>query len=135
MQEIKHPGIILQETETHFEVLLTEAVSCSGCALQGSCGSSQGKPNTFLLAKENATFKEGDAVQITLQQHLGLKAVLWAYVLPFFILMSVLVLLSSYVPDWLIGLIVIGALALYFYGIHRFNAHLEKIFKIRIQPV
>jgi positive regulator of sigma E activity len=74
MQEIKHPGIILQETETHFEVLLTEAVSCSGCALQGSCGSSQGKTNTFLLAKENAAFKEGDAVQITLATTFGFES-------------------------------------------------------------
>ena len=77
---------------------------------------------------------EGDEVQVVLKRSMGLKAVWLSYVIPLFILMILILSLSSVnVHELYIGLISIGAVALYYLVIFLLKDRLAKDFVFYIK--
>ncbi len=79
-------------------------------------------------------FEKGETVEVVTEQAMGIKAVVWAYVLPFLSVMTaLLVLLQAGAGELVSGLTSLGILALYYCVLYLLRHRLEKeiTFKVR----
>ena len=94
--EISHKGVIKSITPelTTVEILSTSA--CAECHAKGMCGMSESKVKEISVPTDPYSVHEvGDEVQVMLKKSMGLKAVWISYVIPLFILMILILSLSS----------------------------------------
>ena len=95
---IKHDGIVKAVNgDGTVLVRIVQTSACASCKAKAMCASAESKEKEIvaLLVGEEAKrrdIKLGDEVVVMVQQKMGWKAVLLAYVLPFIVMMSVIVL-------------------------------------------
>ena len=77
-------------------------------------------------------FRINESVNVVIKKDLGLKAVFWAYVFPFLLLISVLLVSSVFLPEWQAGLLALLVLIPYYIVLHYLNAYFKKKFKISV---
>jgi sigma-E factor negative regulatory protein RseC len=97
-----------------------------------ACGISESKTEEIEIINADSSFIIDENVHIVINKALGLKAVIWAYVLPFILLISVLFISSLFVAEWLAGLIALSVLVPYYFILHSMNSVFRKKFKISV---
>ena len=81
--------------------------------------------------------KVGDEVEVTVRERLAWRAVLLAYILPFFVMMGVIAILD-FATDWseaVVGTLSLCAIALYYIGLGAFKHRLQKQFSFTARKV
>jgi len=133
--EISHPGRIVEITPGQTTVEIISSSACAACHAKGVCGVSEEQVKLICVPTDPYTLRhEGDEVQVVLKRSMGLKAVWLSYVIPLFILMILILSLSSVnVHELYIGLISIGAVALYYLVIFLLKDRLAKDFVFYIK--
>ncbi len=133
--EISHKGVIKSITPelTTVEILSTSA--CAECHAKGMCGMSESKVKEISVPTDPYSVHEvGDEVQVMLKKSMGLKAVWISYVIPLFILMILILSLSSVnVHEAYVGLGAIAGVALYYLVIYLFRNRLANDFVFYIK--
>lgn len=133
--EISHKGVIKSITPelTTVEILSTSA--CAECHAKGMCGMSESKVKEISVPTDPYSVHEvGDEVQVMLKKSMGLKAVWISYVIPLFILMILILSLSSVnVHEAYVGLGAIAGVALYYLIIYLFRNRLANDFVFYIK--
>ncbi len=133
--EISHKGVIRSITPelTTVEILSTSA--CAECHAKGMCGMSESKVKEISVPTDPYSEHEiGDEVEVVLRKSMGLKAVWISYVIPLFILMILILSLSSVtVHEVYAGLGAIAGVALYYLLIYAFRDRLAKDFVFYIK--
>ena len=133
--EISHKGVIKSITPelTTVEILSTSA--CAECHAKGMCGMSESKVKEISVPTDPYSVHEvGDEVQVMLKKSMGLKAVWISYVIPLFILMILILSLSSVTGnEAFVGLGSIAGVALYYLIIYLFRDRLAKDFVFYIR--
>ncbi len=133
--EISHKGVIRSITPelTTVEILSTSA--CAECHAKGMCGMSESKVKEISVPTDPYSEHEiGDEVEVVLRKSMGLKAVWISYVIPLFILMILILSLSSVtVHEVYAGLGAIAGVALYYLLIYAFRDRLAKDFLFYIK--
>lgn len=135
---MKHSGAISKITNSTITVSLEANINCEGCKAKAACGVSESSskeieienPNQLEQTKERFTLNEEVAVEM--QEELGLKAVFWAYLFPFILLVSVLVLASLFFSEGQAGLIALSVLVPYYVLLYLLHAFFKKKFKVSI---
>ena len=100
---IKHDGIVIAVNgDGTIRVRIVQTSACATCQAKSMCASAESKEKEILAlfvgeeAKrregERQDIKLGDEVVVMVQQKMGWKAVLLAYVLPFIVMMAVIML-------------------------------------------
>ena len=137
--EISHLGRIVEITPEMTTVEIISSSACAACHAKGVCGVSEEQVKLIGVPTDPYTLREpGDEVQVVLKRSMGLKAVWLSYVLPLMILMILILSLSSVtVHELYVGLISIGAVALYYLVIFLLRDRLSKdfVFYIKDLPV
>ena len=100
---IKHDGIIIALNEDGTALVrIVQTSACAACKAKAMCASAESveKEMTVVLLGENGKVKTennstqsyhvGDAVEVMVQQKMGWKAVVLAYLLPFFVMLAVM---------------------------------------------
>ena len=128
----KHSGIISKITSTSITVSLEGNINCEACNAKGACGISESNVKEIELVNDDKSFQLNEKVNVVLQKGLGLKAVFWAYIFPFILIFIVLIISSSYLKEWVAGLLSLFVLIPYFMIVHFFNDSFERAFKISI---
>ena len=83
---------------------------------------------------EDKEFIVGQPVKITMNASQGNKAALFAYFIPAFLLVAIIVILSNLsVKEWLAALIGIGAIAIYYIVLSFFKDRLRNEFTYEIR--
>ena len=115
------------------EILSTSA--CAECHAKGMCGMSESKVKEISVPTDPYSVHEvGDEVQVMLKKSMGLKAVWISYVIPLFILMILILSLSSVnVHEAYVGLGAIAGVALYYLVIYLFRNRLANDFVFYIK--
>lgn len=132
MQSVIHSGIITEVHEDHVNVVLNEAVACTSCQLKSACGADQADLKELKVLTRGKHYNKGTAVTVGMHQSMGLKAVLLAYVVPFIILMTVLILSQNVLEEWLSGLLVLAFIVVYFWLLKRLDKIISKYIHIEI---
>ena len=90
---IKHDGIIIALNEDGTALVrIVQTSACAACKAKAMCASAESaeKEMTAVLLGERQDFAVGDSVEVMVQQKMGWKAVVLAYLLPFFVMLAVM---------------------------------------------
>ena len=133
--EVSHEGTILEITPEFTTVEIIAQSACAACHARGLCGVADEKQKIIMVPTDPyGSYKEGDKVLVLLKKSMGMKAVWISYVIPLFILMILILSLSSVtVHEVYAGLAGIGGVALYYLVIYLFRDRLPNDFVFYIK--
>jgi len=133
--KIKHEGIITGITDETISVTIIAQSACNECHSKGVCNVS-GSTEKIIEVKNQTRegHKPGEHVVVTMQRRMGITAVLFAYFVPFFLLMLTLIISVRTTGNELIsGLCAIGILVPYFFGLYFIRGRLKSAFEFKIE--
>ncbi len=145
---IKHDGIIIALNEDGTALVrIVQTSACAACKVKAMCASAESaeKEMTAVLLSDNGRpmgygvldadkplleYKVGDAVEVMVQQRMGWKAVVLAYLLPFFVMLAVMLVGNAIwaVREEILGTVALCAMALYYLVLGMFKDKLQKEF-------
>ena len=150
---IKHDGIIIAlNGDGTALVRIVQTSACAACKAKAMCASTESaeKEMTVVLLGENGKVKTennstqsyttlhdstqsyhvGDTVEVMVQQKMGWKAVVLAYLLPFFVMLAVMLIGNAIwaVREEILGTVALCAMALYYLVLGMFKDKLQKGF-------
>ncbi len=150
---IKHDGIIIALNEDGTALVrIVQTSACAACKAKAMCASAESaeKEMRVVLLGENGKVKTennstqsyttlhnptqpyqvGDEVEVMVQQKMGWKAVVLAYLLPFFVMLAVIFMGNALwnVREEILGTAALCAMALYYLVLGMFKDKLQKEF-------
>ena len=155
---IKHDGIIIALNEDGTALVrIVQTSACAACKAKAMCASAESaeKEMTVVLLGERAPqnvsvfgdpakamrregerqdFAVGDSVEVMVQQKMGWKAVVLAYLLPFFVMLAVVAVGSGIgnriagIGEEVIGTVALCAMAVYYIVLGLFKDKLQREF-------
>jgi len=136
---IKHDGIVIAVYEDGTALVrIVQTSACAACKAKAMCASAESAEKEMVvqliypqpLANGNGEepIKVGDEVVVMVQQKMGWKAVLLAYVLPFVVLLSSVVVLNEFLKEALAGTIALSAMGVYYIILGFFKNKIQKEF-------
>ena len=140
---IKHDGIIIALNEDGTALVrIVQTSACSACKAKAMCASAESaeKEMTAVLLGENGKVKTennstqsyhvGDTVEVMVQQKMGWKAVVLAYLLPFFVMLAVMFVGNAIwaVREEILGTVALCAMAVYYLVLGFFKDKLQREF-------
>ncbi len=132
---LEHKGVVSEVGEKVVEVEFVTESACSECRAKGLCGVEDGNKRFVTVWEPNAQyFVVGEEVMIGVSEVMGMKAALWAYIVPFFIMVGTLLLTTGLGwGEMVAALTSLGALCFYYVVLWCFRRRIEKeiVFKIR----
>jgi sigma-E factor negative regulatory protein RseC len=130
MKKIKHSGIIVNIDKNVVFVEIVSLSACASCKSKSMCEISGNKEKIIEVSVQNPEkYHIEEPVSIVMQEQLGLKAVLLAYVMPLLVCLVALFGLSAISNSELIyGGGAILAAALYYLALRQFSDKLSKEF-------
>ncbi len=132
--EIEHTGIIEAIDDDGIKVKFTSVSACAACHAKGVCSASDMKEKEVTVPGSNGNFHKGDPVFVTLKASMGTKAVLIGYIYPFFLLLTVLLILSGTgLTELRAGLLSLGTLIPYYFILFLLRNKLERTFAFTIR--
>ena len=145
---IKHDGIIVALNEDGTALVrIVQTSACAACKAKAMCASAEsaekemrvtllmdnGRPAGYGVLdadKPLLEYKVGDEVEVMVQQKMGWKAVVLAYLLPFFVMLAVIFIGNALwnVREEILGTAALCAMALYYIVLGLFKSKLQKEF-------
>ena len=158
---IKHDGIIIALNEDGTALVrIVQTSACSACKAKAMCASAESaeKEMTAVLLSDNGRpvgygvldadkplleYKVGDEVEVMVQQKMGWKAVVLAYLLPFFVMLAVMFIGNGLLAigdgatgllgdeakrEAVLGTVALCAMAVYYLVLGMFKDKLQKEF-------
>ncbi|MBQ6082806.1 MAG: SoxR reducing system RseC family protein [Bacteroidales bacterium] len=120
-EQVSHPGVVVGIGEQDLEIEILSASSCGACNIKSACGMSEMKEKRVTVPKPaDKEFIVGQPVSIIMSTKQGNKAALIAYFIPTLIIITLTVVLSSFIKEWLAALAGIGAMAVYYFVLYYF---------------
>jgi len=127
-----HSGIISKIKGDSVVVSLEQNINCESCHAKGACGISESNTKKIEIINSIDSFKINENVNVVLKKSLGMKAVFWAYVFPFILMFSTLVISNGFLKEWQAGLASIFVLLPYYLILYLLQDKLKRAFKISI---
>ena len=127
---IKHDGIVIAVNgDGTVRVRIVQTSACAACKAKAMCASAESKEKE-ILAIGDGLLAIGDEAEVMVQQKMGWKAVLLAYLLPFFVLLAVMFLGNAIweVREEILGTAALCAMAFYYILLGCFKDKLQKEF-------
>ena len=93
---IEHTGVITSITDNKVSVKILQQSACSSCHAKGACSAADSKEKMVDITDYTGKYRVNDHVTVIGQKAMGYKAVLWAFVVPILIIISILII-SSYI--------------------------------------
>lgn len=129
---INHEGIVSNISKDTITISLKGNVNCEGCKAQSACGVSESNDKEIEVENSMQSFQLNESVDVVLKRELGLKAVFWAYVFPFILMFTVLVITSFFMKEWVSGLISLSILIPYYFTLFVMKDTFKKAFQVSI---
>lgn len=133
---LEHKGVVAAIDEKLVEVEFTVQDACASCAAKGLCGV-DGANKRFVTVYEPMAryYSVGEEVMVGVSESMGIRAAVFAYIIPFFVLLGSLLLTLQVAKftETTAGLTSLGVLGIYYAALWFFRKKIEKeiVFKIR----
>lgn len=138
---IKHDGIVIAVNgDGTVLVRIVQTSACAACKAKAMCASAESKEKEIvaLFVGEEAKRREGerqdiklgDEVVVMVQQKMGWKAILLAYMLPFIVIMTVVAIGNGLlgIREEVIGTAALCAIGVYYIVLGFFKDKIQKEF-------
>ena len=134
-EHISHPGVVVGINGEDLDIEILSSSSCGSCGIKSACGMSEMKEKRITVPKPaDKDFIVGQPVSIIMNTSQGNKAALFAYFIPAFLMVAIIVTLSNLsIKEWLAALIGIGTIAVYYLVLYFFKEKLKSEFKYEIR--
>ncbi len=132
---IKHRGVITNITPQSVVVRISDTTNCSSCQLKSSCGNVA--ENDLMVSIRNIyrDLQIDENVWVLMKKHLGFKAVFYAYIIPFILLVSVLYITHFWFQEWASGLLALGIVVVYYTVLYYSRSYMDGRFQMKIQKI
>ena len=109
-QKICHSGIVERIDDGCVHVRIVQTSACAACKVAGYCNAAESKEKIIdVYCNSVAAYQVGQQVVVSTSGQVAVKALLWAFGVPFVLLMTVLVLVLLLTANE--GLAALSALA------------------------
>lgn len=132
---VMHQGIVSKISNNTITVSLNGNLHCEACNARSACGVSDTGSKEIEINDPGQSMKLNENVEVFLKKDLGLKAVFWAYVFPFLLLLVVLLLASEAYEEWVAGLLAIGVLIPYYLTLYALRKSIGNRFKVSVSKI
>ncbi len=92
---IEHEGTIDNINGNQYTIRITQSSACSECHAKGACMAADTKVKMVDVVDTSGQFKLHERVLLLGKTSIGYKAVLWAFVIPLILLISVIIASTS----------------------------------------
>ena len=136
-RQIEHRGVVESILPHTIVVSIAQETACAACAAATLCHSSDKQEKKMEIAcQDSSSYRVGQEVTIVGSMGLGLRATLWAYIVPLVVLMAVLITASRLTGNEGLGA-VIALLSLFPYYIllFLFRNKLQRRFQFQIKSI
>ena len=132
---VSHTGKVVSVSDTHVFVQIERGSACGGCKNKGFCH--VGKEENQILSIPTADanhYSADEEVQILMRTSLGMRALLYAYILPLIFLL-IAFLTSRHVTSSEIVQIVCALIPViaYYFILYKMRNRLEKTFQFYVE--
>lgn len=134
-EQVSHPGVVVGINDHDIEIEILSSSMCGSCGIKSACGMSEMQEKRITVPKpKDQEFIVGQPVKITMNASQGNKAALFAYFIPAFLLVAIIMILSNLsVKEWFAALAGIGVVAVYYGVLYFFRNKLKNEFKYEIR--
>ena len=127
---IKHDGIVIAvNSDGTVRVRIVQTSACASCKAKAMCASAESKEKE-ILAIGDGLLAVGDEAEVMVQQKMGWKAILLAYMLPFLVMMAVVAIGNGLlgIREEIIGTVALCAMGVYYIVLGFFKDKIQKDF-------
>ena len=131
-RRVEHIATVVRTGDGVVEVELTAQSACVSCHARTACGMGE-SARKRIVTPDAAAYVPGECVTVSVERNMGMTAVLWAYVVPFVVLLGALVAAS--LVGWSDGaaaLTAVGGVALCYGALYLFRGRLERKIHFKI---
>lgn len=140
---IKHTGTVIAIEGETVRVKIEQSSACSACQAKAMCSSADKKEKIIDCSSSlvdgrsyNESLKVGDTVEVTVEQRMGWKAVVIAYLVPLMVLVGTLAILDMRLEnEALAGVIALGVTGVYFIVLRLFRDRLQRQFSFTARKI
>ncbi len=129
---VKHDGVVSKISQHKITVSLKGSVHCEACNAKAACGVSESNSKEIEVEGIVQPFRLDEKVEVVLRKSKGMKAVFWAYVFPFILLLATLLISSLYYREWIAGLLAFAILIPYYGMLYLLKETFKKEFQISL---
>ena len=134
---IRHQGIVENINGSHLQVRIIQTSACASCSVKGHCSSTDTKEKLIDITDTGVyVYQPGDRVWVIGELSMGAMAVLYAFILPFFIVIfSLFIFMAIWNDELLSALCSLVLLIPYYYILWLNKSRLKKKFSFSIKPM
>ena len=134
-RQIEHLAVAEDILPRAIAVSVARETACAACAAAALCHSAEKQEKRMQIpCADSSLYRVGQEVTIVGSIGLGLRATLWAYVVPLVVLMAVLLAVSWWTEDeGLAALVALASLIPYYIGLYLLRDCLQRTFTFRIK--
>jgi len=130
---VHHSGIVHNVQDNRLEIKIISESACSSCKSKKVCSVSEIKEKMIYIDSTDNTIKAGDSVTVFLEEKAGAVAVIFAYVIPFLIMVAVLSLGYKRVSEPTLALLVLLSLTIYFFILYLLRNQFNKRVTFKVE--
>lgn len=132
--KVSHEGIISNINDNEVEVKIVSKSACASCNIKGACNMSEMKDKIICIPRpKDKNLSIGQEVTISMELGQANRAVIFAYVIPVIILISMIFILNALkFEEGINALISIGSLAPYYLILFLFRDKIKHKFEYEI---
>ncbi len=135
-QPIEHEGFIKNINNNSVLVRIVSQSACSACHAKGSCSAAEIQEKDIEVTDFHGTFKVGESVNLVMKQSQGYTALLIAYVYPFLLVFTILLITtSSGLGDLKSGILSLAILIPYYLIVYALKNKIRKKFNFSIRKI
>ena len=133
---VRHPGIVESTGNRCLRIRMVQSSGCGTCRARGCCPSADARESLVdVPAADASAYRVGDAVWVTGRLSMARRAVCWAYVFPFLIVLSSLVLfLGLGLAEAAAAGLSLALLAPYYAGLWLCRKRMARRFVLSVTP-
>lgn len=130
---ISHKGVIRSISNECITIAIKAESACGGCHAKTICGLSEVSEKLVNVRQHDyKNLHIGDTVLVSMDSSLGTKAVLLAYIIPLFILISSLLICLLFANELIAATVAILVVFCYFWILYKNKSVLEQKFSFSI---
>ena len=129
---IRHDGVVSRIANGEAVVSLIDNINCEGCKAKGACGVSESNDKEIVVPIGDSKVEINQSVTLSLAKGLGMKAVFWAYVFPFILMVTTLIICSIVTSELVAGVASLAVLIPYYLMLWYMTPIFKKKFQVSL---
>ena len=135
-QLVRHNGIVKTVEANKVTVSIVASSVCASCHGRTMCSMSDKEDKTLVIDVVNQEFTVGEEVQVVMRLSQGMKAVVWAYLIPLCLLLIILLSLQACkISEAGSALLALLSITVYYFMLYRLRNKLKKKYMFEIEKL